>query len=139
MEYCKANSTGVLDRAGMLASFACAVHCAILPIALMALPALGLAWLDSAWVDWSMVLLASGIAIWAHRGGMVLHRRCLPVGVAATGIVIIVTAICALKGSPSAHYVQASGATMVAGSHWLNRRMCRSCTTCRADAASARE
>lgn len=136
MEHTKANSTEVLDRAGMTASIACAVHCAALPLVLMALPALGLAWLDSAWVDWSMVLVAAVIALRAHRGGIALHKKCLPVGVAIVGILAIMTAICLLKGSASMHYLQASGATMVAGSHWLNRRLCRSCATCGSHDAS---
>jgi hypothetical protein len=86
MEHSKTHSTEVLDRAGMTASIACAVHCAALPLVLMALPALGLAWLDSAWVDWAMVLIAAIIAIRAHRGGIALHGKCFPVGVAVAGI-----------------------------------------------------
>ena len=138
MENSKANSTEVLDRAGMTASIACAVHCAALPLILMALPALGLVWLDSEWVDWTMVLLAAVIAFRAHRGGLALHKKCLPLGVAAMGILVIVAAICLLKGSASMHYLQGSGATMVAGSHWLNHRLCKSCATCRSQDASGR-
>ena len=126
----KTDSVDALDRVGMSASFLCAVHCAILPVALMALPALGLAWLDSAWVDWTMVAVSALIALWAHRAGIALHNRCFPVGVAIIGILLFLIAVCILKGSVSAHYVQASGATLVAGSHWLNRRLCRSCITC---------
>jgi hypothetical protein len=139
MEHTTANSTEVLDRAGMTASIACAVHCAALPLILMTLPALGLAWLDSAWVDWTMVLVAAIIALRAHRGGIALHRSCLPVGVAIAGILAIMTAICLLKGSATMHYLQASGATMVAGSHWLNRRLCRSCATCSSPHAPKKE
>ena len=139
MEHAEIHSREVLDRAGMTASIACAVHCAALPLVLMALPALGLAWLDSAWVDWTMVLLAAVIAIRAHRGGIALHRNCLPVGVAVAGILAIMVAICLLKGSATMHYLQASGATMVAGSHWLNRRLCRSCATCCSHDASKEE
>jgi hypothetical protein len=139
MERSEAQSTEVLDLAGMTASIACAVHCAALPLILIALPALGLAWLDSAWVDWTMVVVAAVIAFRAHRGGLALHNKCLPLGVAAMGILVIMGAICLLKGSPSMHYLQASGATMVAGSHWLNHRLCRSCATCRSQEASGRE
>jgi hypothetical protein len=130
MEQQSLNRTAAFDRAGMSASIACAVHCALLPVALAALPALGLAWLDSPWVDWSVVVLALGIALRAHRGGYRLHRRCLPAGVAVAGIAIIVAAMCLLKGSASHHYVQASGAVMIAGSHLLNHRFCKSCATC---------
>jgi hypothetical protein len=133
MEQQSLNTTAAFDRAGMSASLACAVHCALLPLALAALPALGLAWLDSPWVDWSMVVLALGIALSAHRGGYRLHRRCLPAGVALAGIAIIVTAMCLLKGSASHHYIQASGAVFIAGSHLLNHRFCKSCATCHSE------
>ena len=82
MELCEVKSVAVLDRAGMSASLACALHCAVFPLVLAALPALGLAWLDAAWVDWTMLLLAAGIALSAHRGGFTMHRNCLPAGVA---------------------------------------------------------
>jgi MerC mercury resistance protein len=132
------DSTVSLDRAGLTASLACAVHCALLPIALAALPALGLAWLDSPWVDWGMVALALAIALTAHRGGYRVHGRCLPAGVAITGIAIIIGTVCVLKGSASQHYIQASGAAMIAGSHLLNHRFCRNCAACRAQSEDAR-
>ena len=130
MEQSRANSVRVLDRAGMSASLACAVHCAIFPLLLAALPAIGLAWLDSAWVDWTMVVLAAVIALRAHRGGFRVHRRCLPAGVAVAGLLVIVTTICLLKGNASHHYIQASGAVVVASSHFLNRHLCRNCVAC---------
>ena len=114
----------------MSASLACAVHCAVFPLILAALPALGLAWLDSEWVDWTMVLLPAGIALRAHQGGFTVHRRCLPAGVAVVGLLTIVTTICLLKGNASQHYMQASGAVVVASSHFLNRHLCRTCTVC---------
>jgi MerC mercury resistance protein len=130
MEQSRASSVRVLDRAGMSASLACAVHCAVLPLLLAALPAIGLARLDSAWVDWTMVVFAAVIALRAHRGGFTVHRHCLPVAVAVAGLLIIVTTICLLKGSASHHYIQASGAVVVASSHFLNRHLCRRCVSC---------
>jgi MerC mercury resistance protein len=130
MELPGTNSVRVLDRAGMSASLACAVHCAVLPLLLAALPAIGLAWLDSPWVDWTMVVLAATIALRAHRGGFLVHRRCLPAGVAVAGLLIIVATICVLKGSANHHYIQASGTVVVASSHFLNRHLCRNCVAC---------
>ena len=130
MEFPATNSVRALDRAGMSASLACAVHCVVLPLLLAALPAIGLAWLDSPWVDWTMVVLATLIALRAHRGGFLVHRRCLPAGVAVAGLLIIVTTICLLKGSASHHYIQASGAVVVASSHFLNRHLCGNCVVC---------
>jgi hypothetical protein len=130
MELCGTSRVRVLDRAGMSASLACAVHCAVLPLLLAALPAVGLAWLDSPWVDWTMVVFAAVIALRAHCGGFTVHRRCLPVAVAVAGLLVIITTICLFKGSASHHYVQASGAVVVASSHFLNRHLCRNCVTC---------
>jgi len=130
MEPCEVQSVAILDRAGMSASLACAVHCAVFPLVLVVLPALGLAWLDSEWIDWTMVLLATGIALSAHRGGFTMHRRCLPTSVAVVGLLTIVTTICLLKDNASQPYMQASGAAVVANSHFLNRHLCRTCTVC---------
>ena len=103
MELSGVKSVRVLDRAGMSASLACAVHCAVLPLLFAALPAIGLAWLDSAWLDWTMVVLAAVIALRAHCGGFTVHRRCLPAGVAVAGLLVVVTTICLLKGSANHH------------------------------------
>ena len=130
MEPYEVQSVAVLDRAGMCASLACAVHCAVFPLILGALPALGLARLDADWVDWTMVLLAAGIALRAHRSGLTVHRRCLPAGVAVVGLLTIVMTMCLLKGNASHHYMQAAGAVVVASSHVLNRHLCRTCTVC---------
>jgi hypothetical protein len=59
------------------------------------------------------------------------RSRCLPAGVAFAGVLTIVATICFLKGSTSHHYIQASGAVVIASSHLLNHRFCRSCTSCR--------
>jgi len=130
MEQSVSSPIRVLDRLGMSASLACAVHCAVLPLLLAALPAIGLAWLDSPGVDWTLVALAAVIALRAHRGGFRLHRSCLPTAVAVAGLLAIVTTICLLKGSASHHYIQASGAVVVASSHFLNRHLCRNCKAC---------
>ena len=124
------NSVVVLDRAGICASLACAVHCAVFPVVLAALPALGLVWLEAAWVDWAMLLLAAGIALRAHRDGFTVHRRCLPAGVATVGLLTIVTTMCLLKGNAGQHYMQAAGAVVVTSSHVWNRHLCRTCTVC---------
>jgi len=133
MEQSTVNAVRSLDRAGASASLVCAVHCAVLPLVLAAVPAIGLAWLDSPWVDWTMVVVAAFLAWRAHKAGFVTHRRCLPAGVAAFGLVLIVGTICLLKGSASQHYIQASGAVVVASSHFLNRHLCRNCATCNAE------
>src|SRR5882724_8036355 len=79
------------------------------------------------WVDWTMVMFAAVIALRAHRGGFTVHRRCLPTAVAVTGLLMIVTTICLFKGNANHHFIQASGAMVVASSHFLNRHLCRSC------------
>jgi hypothetical protein len=66
------SALGTADRFGFVASFACAIHCALLPIVAAALPALGLkvgGWMDidQAFVVFASVLGATTLAIGYRR------------------------------------------------------------------------
>jgi hypothetical protein len=45
--------TSKLDRIGMTASTACAIHCAAVPLLITSLPLIGLGFLANPWVEWS--------------------------------------------------------------------------------------
>lgn len=74
---------------GMLAPFACAVHCAAMPFVIAYLPALGLSFLaDEAFHQW-MVLGCLGIALSAFVPGFRKHGRLTPAIVGCIGLVMI--------------------------------------------------
>ena len=117
--------TGALDKAGAAASLACAIHCVVVPIALALLPVLGMAWLDNPWVDRLFLTAALVFAALAHPKGYRRHRRCLPISLAACGLIGISLAIALCEAAPAHHYMVAFGGLMLASSHFLNRHWCK--------------
>jgi hypothetical protein len=80
---------GWSDWAGMLASIACAIHCAAMPFVVAYLPTLGLSFLaDEAFHEW-MAVGCFAIALAAFIPGFNQHRRLTPVLVGSAGLVMI--------------------------------------------------
>lgn len=65
----------VLDKLGILASVACAVHCAVLPLVITVLPLIGMEFLANEWVEISMICLAIGIGAWSLVGAYSSHKK----------------------------------------------------------------
>ena len=80
------------DSMGVVASCACAVHCAAMPFAIGSLPALGLTWLaDEGFHQW-MVGICFVIAVVAVLPGYRRHRRLVVPLLAMTGVSLLATA-----------------------------------------------
>ena len=91
-------STVWRDWLGIVASIGCAIHCAAMPFVIAYLPALGLNFLaDEAFHKW-MALICFLIAIAAFLPGLKTHRNWAPIGIGATGIVLITFAAFGLAG-----------------------------------------
>ena len=99
------------DRLGAMASFLCAIHCALLPFVLTLLPLLGLC----------MLALTSLI------GGYRRHRRPLPLSLALPGLTLLVSGVTfAVDISIVLHSVMVTcGGLMVASAHFVNLRLDR--------------
>ncbi|TWT73348.1 MerC domain-containing protein [Allorhodopirellula solitaria] len=83
---------------GMLASIACAIHCAAMPFVIAFLPMLGLSFLADESFHKVMVVVCLLLGAFAFVPGWKRHRRWLPSGIAALGLVLIATAAFALEG-----------------------------------------
>lgn len=77
------------DRLGVAASVLCAIHCAIAPILLIALPTFGRIWAHPA-SHWGMALLVVPIAAVMAIRGFRQHRRKWVLGFAAIGILLVI-------------------------------------------------
>jgi hypothetical protein len=67
------------DALGITASLLCAVHCAVLPLAIASLPVLGVNIINNAPFEYGMIALAFGIGSWAlWHGYHKHHRRLMP-------------------------------------------------------------
>ena len=127
-----------LDQVGAVASIACAIHCAVIPIAISLSAAGVISVFDNEPVEWGFVLLAAVIGtVSAWRG----YRRH---GNKTVAVVLAAAALGLVLGTISRHGADAHdpghlfawvlpliGAT-IAVAHIVNLRLCRACSGCEA-------
>lgn len=122
-----------LDRAGMTASFLCALHCALMPLVVTLLPLLGLSFLASEPVEWALIGASATLGTFSLCLGFKEHRSRRALAVLAIALALLV------MGRVSHHHLQAQpwgvvllvlgGLTMMSA-HILNHYLCRSCRRC---------
>lgn len=63
------------DKAGIAASIACAIHCALLPLLPTGITLLGIEITDNIWFEWGMILLTLVIGSYALIHGYKTHHK----------------------------------------------------------------
>ena len=76
------------DRVGVVASVLCAIHCAVTPLLLVALPVFGKVWSHPA-SHWLMAMLVVPLAAVTVATGYTKHRRGWVIACAALGILFV--------------------------------------------------
>ena len=97
------------DRVGVFASALCAIHCAVTPFLLLALPAFGKVWAHPA-SHWAMALVVVPIAALMVSKGYQRHRRTWILVLGSLGIVLVLAGAIApyVEGSTNAAATPAS-------------------------------
>lgn len=119
---CKLNRA---DRIGFAASFLCAVHCALLPLALAVLPTLGLSaggWVD---IDQGLTVFITLLGVTTLAIGYRRHRVFRAWALLLPGLVLVWGgAFTPLHDHGLVHAgVMTVGGLMIAGAHLLNLRL----------------
>jgi hypothetical protein len=123
----------LLERMGVAATTACAVHCAVTPF-LALLPLVSLSLLADERIEWALI----GASIVLGSLNLIPdylrhHRRARPLTIFALGFALVLAARLWFEdelriGTPLA--VAGTGAILAA--YWINRTLCRSCQACQA-------
>ncbi|WP_329743021.1 MerC domain-containing protein [Dyella sp. A6] len=115
------------DRLGAMASFLCAIHCAVLPFVLTLLPLLGLGFLAEHGFERGFVLFACLLALTSLLGGFRRHRRRLPLSLAVPGLALLGLGVTlAVDISIVLHSVMVTcGGLLVASAHFVNLKLDR--------------
>ncbi|WP_159679785.1 MerC domain-containing protein [Luteimonas sp. 9C] len=113
------------DRVGFAASFLCAVHCALLPVALALLPAFGLnigGWVD---IDQAFVVFATLLGATTLTLGWRRHRAFRAWALLVPGLALVwAGSFTHLHDHTVTHAVVMSiGGLLLAGAHLLNLRL----------------
>lgn len=113
------------DRIGFAASFLCALHCALLPLAVAVMPALGLGlggWID---LDQAFVVFATLLGGTTLTLGWRRHRAFHAWALLVPGLVLVwAGAFSPLHDHTWAHAaIMTLGGVLLAGAHLLNLRL----------------
>lgn len=116
------------DRYGMALSIGCAIHCAVLPIAMSVLTATGLSWVAGQQFEWAILASTFMLGSWRLVKSFVNHRN--PSALYLFGIGLCFFA-CAKVGWFTFPYQEAwfmtGGGFSVAAAHFRNLRLCSCC------------
>ena len=128
-------ASGRWDRAGIVVSTACAIHCVALPVLAGALPLLGLRHFVDERLEWTFVATTAIIGVVSHIRAYRRHHGHLGPGVLfAAGVLLIVGArLLHLEGMTDPAAAAVGGAFAITA-HVLNLRLCRCCRSCARDA-----
>jgi cytochrome bd-type quinol oxidase subunit 2 len=140
-----------LDKAGAIASFACAIHCAIMPMIITLLPLVGLSIFASEPVEWILFAISAVLGSCSICWGYKSHRSRKVLAILACGLAFLSVGrimhshhtvaaesdVYSAKNNPqtvpSMYTVfLVLGGVCVAASHVVNRRMCNQCKVCAA-------
>jgi hypothetical protein len=113
-----------LDTVGIIASLACAVHCAVLPLLLTSLPLFGINIIHHFWFETGMILLSLVIGVLALRHGSHEHHHIrLPLYLFVAGIALLLA-----KQFVDHKYfllLLVPAVVMIVSAHLINYRQCR--------------
>ncbi|MCA9472346.1 MAG: MerC domain-containing protein [Nitrospirales bacterium] len=129
-----------LSKAGSLASLVCAVHCALTPLALLALPVIAAHSWDGLDVilggflaettEWFFVGIISLLAGFGLLATYPLHRDIRPAYLTAVGLLCLVLShVWMVPSSAGEIVLDVIGASLIAFAGFWNRRLCH-CLGC---------
>jgi hypothetical protein len=124
----KTDSKLYLDRYGMAISLACAVHCAVVPLAATFLVGTGLSWLAGRELEWTV--LFSTVILGSTRlfQSFLKHRKAEALAIFVAGLAAFWAAKAALfPFAYSEAWFMALGGILVAVAHFRNLKLCTCC------------
>ena len=126
-------TTAAGDKAAIGLSFACALHCLVVPFFLAIFPFSALSGLGDERIHLSLLALIIPISVFSLTLGCRVHRNLAVVSVGVTGICILIfSALLAhdIGGESLETAGTLLGSGIVALSHALNFKFCRSANAC---------
>lgn len=122
------------DRTAIALSALCVVHCLVLPVVLVMLPALATLGLDNEAFHVWMTVVVLPVSALALVMGCRRHGRRWVLAVGSLGLAILILAVFAghdVLGEVGERLMTVLGASLIAVSHYRNFRLCQRVEQCR--------
>ena len=114
----------ILDRAGILTSMLCAVHCMIVPMLISISAFSSWAFLNDERIENVVLLLSAIIALWSLLPSYLkVHRKVTPVVILLSGFLLI--GLSRFMVNVNESVLASSGAALVASAHFFNYHFCK--------------
>ena len=111
------------DALGIVASVACAIHCALLPLLITSLPLFGINIINNTAFEAGMIVLAFGIGSYSlYHGFRKHHHRWLPLIIFSCGFIFLVLKQFFVRYET---WLLIPAVTLIVSAHFFNFRFCR--------------
>lgn len=119
------------DFLGIMASLACAIHCAVLPLFMTSLPLFGVNIVNNLSFEILMIILAAVIGLYSLTHGFKKHHHSkLPITLFVVGIVLLLAKQVLHEWDI---YFLIPAVILIVAAHYFNYRLCRSADQCHTD------
>lgn len=111
------------DGVGIATSLLCAIHCAVIPLMVSAIPLLGIDLVHNEVFEWAMILLALVVGYYSLIHGYTTHHRShTPIILFSVGAVFLV-----FKQFLPEHSIVflVIAVSLIVTAHYINYRMCK--------------
>lgn len=121
-----------LDATGAAASWLCAVHCLVLPFFITLLPLVGLSFLLEESTERVFIGISAMLAVFSLLPAYFReHGKLRAILLAFAGIGLITFTHFIFEENLTAKFIfLLAGAILISAAHFINRRLCRSCSVC---------
>ncbi len=121
-----------MDKCGMAASTACAVHCFLAPVLITVAPLLGLGFLFQESFENIVIMASLGLAFLSLFWGFNhKHRQLQPLFIFLLAVIcFVLSRVESLANIVSEPVLVGLGGLALASSHFINLQLCNSCHDC---------
>lgn len=123
------------DKAGIIASTMCAIHCAILPILILLFPVISLSFFITEFLEFIFLVITLVLGLFSICFGIKIHKNWKILFLISAGFSFILVG--KLLHSHNSHstisfmnFMMVFGGLTIAFSHYLNNKLCNACKVC---------
>lgn len=127
----KSNFSKKLDKAGVILSVTCLMHCLLLPVLLATLPFVSfLAFMKHPLTETLMILFAIFNSVLAVTLNFKKHNNLIVPAFFVSGVVLLMMNFCFHALVEANEYLITFGAFLIGVGHFINHKLCGSCSKC---------